>query len=59
MIRGLARAVAKCKMQNKASLHRICSHNGNRGYGSKKTLHNNYMCGGSRSYFAAHWRDFV
>ena len=57
MIRSLRRSVAKEKMK-RASLHRVCSHNGNRGWGSKKTLHTD-LHSGQRSYFAAHWGEFV
>ena len=57
MIRSLRRSVAKERMK-RASLHRICSHNGNRGWGSKKTLHTD-LHSGNRSYFAAHWGEFV
>lgn len=55
-MRALRRLSAKYKMKC-AGMHGIFSHIGNRGYGSKKTLHK--ATGGTRSYFAAHWRDFV
>ena len=55
--RSLARMVAKNKMK-RASLHRGCAHSGNRGFGSKKTLHRDRHSG-QRSYFAAHWREFI
>lgn len=57
MIRSLRRSVAKNKIRQ-VSLHKACSHQGNRGLGSKKTLHRDRHSG-QRSYFAAHWRDFI
>ena len=55
-MRKLRRMVAKKKMEW-AGMHGICSRHGNRGCGSKKTLHT--PNGGQKSYFAAHWREFV
>ena len=57
MIRSIRRSVAKNKIRQ-VSLHKACSHQGNRGLGSKKTLHRDRHSG-QRSYFAAHWRDFI
>lgn len=57
MIRSLRRNVAKNKIRQ-VSLHKSCSHQGIRGLGSKKTLHRDRHSG-QRSYFAAHWRDFI
>jgi len=55
-MRELKRLSAKYKMKC-AGMRGIFSHTGNRGYGSKKTLHN--VTSGTKSYFSAHWRDFV
>lgn len=56
MIRSLRRSVAKNKIRQ-VSLHKACSHQGNRGNGSKKNRKG--LVSGDRSYFAAHWRDFI
>lgn len=55
-MRELKRMSAKYKMKC-AGMVRVCAHQGNRGYGSKKTLHK--PTSGTRSYFASHWRGFV
>ena len=55
-MRELKRLSAKYKMKC-AGMHGLFSRTGNRGYGSKKTLHK--ATSGTKSYFSAHWRDFV
>ena len=56
-MRGLRRLQAKYKMKH-AGMIRLCAPHGNRGLGSKKTLHTK-LSGGGRSYFAAHWQEFA
>lgn len=53
-MRELKRARAKWVMK-KNGMIRLCSHHGNRGHGSKGSRSDS----GNRSYFAAHWREFV
>lgn len=53
--RSLARMVARNTMK-KHGMVRICAHRGSRGHGSKRYHHTDFGC---KSYFAAHWRDFI